>query len=582
MIADEAGAPLVVIQQDDRWWRFDELVRVVSVGRAEDVPAAVAAVERAVEGEGLFAAGYLGYEAAAAYGLASHSSEADGPPPLWFGLFRRRTEVAPPPERGDFRLGEWQPTLDFLAYAAAIDRIKAAIARGDTYQVNFTFHLSAAFDDEPRALFGALVAAQRADFCAYLDLGRFVVCSASPELFVRREGELLESRPMKGTAARGLTLAHDREQIAWLRNSEKNRAENVMIVDMIRNDFGRVARTGSVHVPELFAVERYPTLLQMTSTVRAEADVPLSDVLAAAFPCASITGAPKVRTMRLLHELERGPRGIYTGAIGVMLPGRRAQFNVAIRTAVIDRQGARVNYGVGSGVVWDSDATEEYAECLLKARVLRVAADSAPFDLLESILWTPDTGYFLRQRHLHRLAESAEYFGYHIDIDEVGRHLDALAAGLTEPSKVRLLVARTGGIRVDARPLAEGARREPVRVGLARRPVSSADVLLYHKTTRRAAYDMARAGRSDCDDVILFNERGELTESSAANLVVFQQGRAWTPPVSAGLLAGTLRAELLAAGDITERTLTAADLARAERLELINSVRGRQRAVFID
>lgn len=582
MTADEREAPLVIIQQDGRWWRYEGLERVIAAGQPNEVAAAVVEVERAVEGEGLIAAGYLAYEAAAAYGLAVHSPDAGGPPLLWFGLFRRREAVAPPSNPGSFRFGEWQPALDLAAYAAAIERIKAAIARGDTYQANLTFPLTASFDGEPQALFAALAAAQRADFCAYLNLGRFVICSASPELFFRRDGVALESRPMKGTAARGLTLAQDREQIGWLHYSEKNRAENVMIVDMIRNDFGRIARTGSVHVPTLFAVERYPTLLQMTSTVRAETDGPLSDVLAAVFPCASITGAPKVRTMQLLRELESGPRGIYTGAIGTILPGRRAQFNVAIRTTVIDRLRGAATYGVGSGVVWDSDAADEYAECLLKARVLSVAPDSAPFDLLESLLWTPDAGYFLRERHLRRLAESAEYFACPIDIKTVERQLDGLADELAEPSKVRLLVGRAGDTRVEARPLAEGAPPEPIRVGLAGQPVSSADVFLYHKTTRRAVYDTARAARPDCDDVILFNERGELTESSAANLVVFLDGRAWTPPVSAGLLAGTLRAELLATGAIAERTLTAADLARAEHIELINSVRGRRRAVLVD
>jgi para-aminobenzoate synthetase/4-amino-4-deoxychorismate lyase len=342
---------------------------------------------------------------------------------------------------------------------------------------------------------------------------------------------------------------------------------------MIRNDLGRVARVGSVAVPELFAVERYPTLLQMTSTVTALTDAPLTDVLAAAFPCASITGAPKRRTMELLRDLEIGPRGVYTGAIGVVLPGRRAQFNVAIRTAVIDRQRGTAVYHVGSGVVWDSDAAAEFDECRLKARVLS-APPMPPFQLLESLLWTPGEGYALRADHLRRLADSAEYFGYPVDRAEVERRLDALAAGLAAPSKVRLLVGPGGAIEVEARPLAEGATTEPLRLGLARGAVSSADVWLYHKTTHREAYSAARASRPDCDEVILWNERGELTEATTSNVVLEMDGGRWTPPVSAGLLAGTLRARLLAAGQIAERTLTAGDLARAERIWLINSVRG--------
>lgn len=581
MTSEERGAPVVVLQQHGRWWRYGGLERVVVARRAEEVAGAVMAVEQAVESDNLLAAGYLAYEAGAAYGLAVHAPAPEDPPLAWFGLYRRRAAVEPPAGGGGYRFGEWQPAIDFPAYAAGVAAIRAAIARGDTYQANFTFRLTAPFAGEPWDLFARLTAAQRAGFGAYIDLGRYVICSASPELFFRRDGVELESRPMKGTAARGLTLAQDRAQMAWLHQSPKNRAENVMIVDMIRNDFGRVARVGSVRVPALFAVERYPTLLQMTSTVLAESDRPLGEVLAAIFPCASITGAPKVRTMQLLRELERGPRGVYTGAIGTVLPGRRAQFNVAIRTAVIDRQRGTTAYGVGSGVVWDSDATDEYAECLLKARVLS-ADGHEPFQLLESLLWTPDDGYSLRERHVRRLAESAEYFSFRIDIIEVARRLDELAAGLKAPAKVRLLLAADGVTTVEVHSLAEGARTEPIRVGLARGPVSSADVFLYHKTTHRAAYDAARASRPDCDDVILYNERGELTESSVANLVVTLDGRAWTPPVTSGLLAGTLRAELLDSGVIAERNLTPDDLARAERIELINSVRGRQVARLIE
>jgi len=622
---DLTSTPAVVLQLDGRWQRFSEATRIIVARTAGEVVPALRAVEAAVEGEGLFAAGYLAYEAAAAFGLSVHPPAEDSPPLLWFGLFRRREEVRSPslreglgegaaedplpnplpggegvcwegtaedplpnplPEGEGVRLpahrfGPWQHPLDFPAYAAALDAIKAAIARGDTYQANYTFPLRAGFEGDPWALFAALSAAQRADFGAYLDLGRFVICSASPELFFRLDGDRILSRPMKGTAPRGLTTAADRAQIDWLRRSEKNRAENVMIVDMIRNDLGRVARVGSVAVPDLFAVERYPTLLQMTSTVTARTDAALTDILAAAFPCASITGAPKKRTMALLTALEPQSRGVYTGAIGAILPGRRAQFNVAIRTVVLDRARGAAVYGVGSGIVWDSDAAAEFEECRLKTRVLSVPP-ARPFRLLESLRWTPAEGYALREEHLRRLADSAEYFGYPLALAATAARLDALAAGLAGPAKVRLLVDAAGQIEAEARPLADGALPQPARLGLARQPVSSADVWLYHKTTRREVYEAARAGRPDCDAVALWNERGELTEATASNLVLVLDGRAWTSPVSAGLLAGTLRARLLAAGEITERTLTPGDLTRAEGIWLINSVRGWQAARFVD
>lgn len=582
MTSGEFVAPVVVLQVDGGWRRFLNPARIVVADNVADVAPALREIERAVEQEGLFAAGFLAYEAGAAFGLTTHTSELNTPPLLWFGLYRDFQPVDTPASNGEYRFGEWRPSLGFEAYETAIAHIKDAIGTGDTYQANVTFQLRADFTGDPWAMFAGMVAAQRSEYCAYLDLGRFVICSASPELFFRLEGSTLTSRPMKGTATRGLTAADDRRQMEWLRLSEKNRAENVMIVDMIRNDFGRVAHTGSVRVPSLFDIERYPTLLQMTSTVTAETDATLSDILAATFPCASITGAPKVRTMRIIHDLEREPRGVYTGAIGYIAPGRRARFNVAIRTAVIDRDLGSATYGVGSGVVWDSDAAAEYDECLLKARVLEPRPEgAADFRLLETLRWTPDEGYFLQERHLMRLRESAEYFNFVFDNGAIMNKLAGTVARLNEPARVRLLVDRRGHVAVEAYSLPPNHYSAPLRVGLARMPISSTDVWLYHKTTRREVYDAARATRPDCDDVILWNERGELTESTIANIVLEIDGRQFTPPVSAGLLAGTMRAHLLESGEIEERVLKLEDLSRAAGLWLINSVRGHLGAVVI-
>ncbi len=567
-------SPAAVVRDEGTWWRFADPVRIVSAAQPAQVAAALNAVETAVERDDLFAAGFLSYEAGAAYGLATHHPAPDAPPLIWFGLFRSREAVEAPEPADGYAFGPWQPSIDRETYLAAAGAIRAQIAAGNTYQANFTFLLRAAFSGDPWALFATLSAAQAAPYAAYIDTGRHVICSASPELFFRLDGEAIFSRPMKGTAARGLSAAEDEGQVDWLRASEKNRAENVMIVDMIRNDLGRVAQTGSVHVPELFAVERYPTVLQMTSTVAARTSAALSDILAALFPCASITGAPKVRTMRILRDLEAGPRGVYTGAAGFLAPGRRARFNVSIRTAVIDRDRRTATYGVGSGVVWDSDPAGEYDECLLKARVLAVRpAEVAHFSLLESLRWTPEDGYYLPERHVDRLAASAAYFGVACDAAAIRARLEAVAGGLTESSKVRLLLRPDGRIEVEAEPLSRGARPEPVRVGLAAGPVRSDDRFLYHKTTRRDIYEAARASRPDCDDAILWNERGELTEATASNIVLRLDGALVTPPVSSGLLPGTFREELLARGEIVERVLTGADLARAEALWLVNSVR---------
>jgi para-aminobenzoate synthetase/4-amino-4-deoxychorismate lyase len=408
-----------------------------------------------------------------------------------------------------------------------------------------------------------------------------VICSASPELFYRREGDTVTARPMKGTAARGLTTTADRAQAEWLHQSEKNRAENVMIVDMIRNDLGRVATTGSVRVPELFAIERYPTLLQMTSTVTAETGAGLAELMAAVFPCASITGAPKVWTMRLLRTLEPEPRGVYTGAIGFLCPDGRSQFNVAIRTVVLDRRTETAAYGVGSGIVWDSEPAAEYAECLLKARVLDVPAARADFSLLESLRWTPEDGYWLLDRHISRLLDSAEYFNIPADEPTIREALQAAGQNLAAPAKVRLLVGQDGRPSVETAPLSAGAGPSPLRLGVASEPVWSGDRWLYHKTTERDAYERALAGRPDCDDVVLVNERGEVTETSRANLVVELNGRRYTPPVSCGLLAGTARQKLLERGEIAARILSVDDLRQAQRVWTLNSVRGLQAAELV-
>lgn len=575
--------PVVVIQEGATYWRFHSLQEVLATSNPSAIPELLRRLERATQERGLYAAGYLSYEAGAAYDLATHERAPEAPPLAWFGLFAGREAIDLPDEPVDFRFGQWRAALSYETYADAIERIKAEIARGNTYQANFTFPLTATFDGDPWSLYTRLARSQRADYTAFIDLGRWVICSASPELFFRLDGDRITSRPMKGTASRGTTLEHDRQQRAWLRQSEKNRAENVMIVDMLRNDLGRVAAVGSVAVPDLFTVERYPSLLQMTSTVTARTEAALADICAAVFPCASITGAPKVRTMGILRDLEPRPRGIYTGAIGFVGPDRRAQFNVAIRTALIDTLAGRARYGVGSGIVWDSDAEAEYAECLLKARVLvDSAVDEPSLLLLESLRWTPGNGYYLFGRHLNRLAESAEYFGYALPAAEILIRLEALAGGLQGPSKVRLMLAADGQVTVEAEPLSAGARPRPLRVGLAAEPVSSANRFLYHKTTRRDVYEHARAGRPEYDDVILWNERGELTEATASNLLLEVDGEWRTPPVSSGLLAGTLRAHLLDAGEIVECVLTVQNLATASGIQLINSVRGRQDAVLFN
>jgi para-aminobenzoate synthetase / 4-amino-4-deoxychorismate lyase len=487
--------------------------------------------------------------------------------------------AASSPRAGRVGVGaDWRPTLTRGEYARALCAIHEAIAGGEVYQVNYTFRLRAPFSGDLLPLFWQLYERQPVPYAAYIDTGAHAIASLSPELFFALDGERIATRPMKGTAPRGLTRADDLQHAERLTRCPKNRAENLMIVDMARNDLGRIARIGSVRVPRLFEAERYATLWQMTSTVVACTDAPLPEIFRALFPAASITGAPKIRATHVIHALERAPRGVYTGAIGVVLPDRRAQFNVAIRTLHYDKVAAQLTFGVGSGIVWDSEQVAEYEECLTKAQVL--FAPRPEFELLETLLWRRGRGYFLLEAHLKRLRDSADYFGFAVDADAVRHQLLTVAERFTAPRyRVRLRVNRYGEAQVEHASLAP--ERRVWRVALAHEPVNPREVFLYHKTTHRQVYERARAARPDCDDVILWNTRGEITESTLANVVVRVDGRYYTPPVACGLLAGVYREHLLQRGLLRERVLTPDDLRRAEAVYLINSVRGRIRAEVV-
>jgi len=450
--------------------------------------------------------------------------------------------------------------------------IRNFIRDGDTYQVNFTYRLRALTGVDPWNMFVGIAGDGEAPFAAFVDTGEWAVCSASPELFLRLNGERIESRPMKGTSARGLWFEDDQALRETLRSSAKERAENVMIVDMVRNDLGRVALPNSVDVPRLFDVEKYPSVWQMTSTVRARTREPLARILAATFPPASITGAPKRRTMEIIAQLESSPRRIYTGTIGFVAPNRRAQFTVAIRTVLIHKASGRAEYGVGGGIVWDSKPAAEHAECRTKTKVLHPAARD--FDLLETLLWTAGDGYALLEYHIRRLTQSADYFGFQVDLRAVRDKLANLADSLSPvPHRVRLLVSRQGGIRGEATPM-DVALMSFDDLTSAKLPIDPGNVFLYHKTTRRSVYEDAVRSRPGYNDVLLFNDAGEITESTVANVAVEIDGVLWTPPVSCGLLPGTQRAWMLDQGRMRERIISIREALESPNIYLMNSVRG--------
>ena len=551
---------------------FTDPTRIVAAYALDEVQPALRAVYQAARA-GSYAAGFVVYEAAPACDPALRVRPPVGALPLlWFGIFDAPT-AAPESAPGTFTLSEWQPTVARPDYATAIDAVRAAIARGDTYQANYTMRLRAQFSGDDLAFYEQLRAAQAASYCAYLNLGRYRILSASPELFFRWDGAQIVTRPMKGTAPRGRWPAEDDAQAAWLAASEKNRAENLMIVDLLRNDLGRIAQIGSVRVPALFTVERYRTVHQLTSTVHARTrpGTQLADIFTALFPCGSITGAPKIETMKLLTKLEDTPRGVYCGAIGIVAPGGAATFNVAIRTVALDTATGTAEYGVGGGITWDSNAADEYAEALLKAALLRERWPS--FELLETMRLEQGE-YTLRARHLARLAASARYFGIPLHPPTAAAALDT-AAQQAGPGhwRVRLLVRQDGQARTEYQPLGP-APTAPCEVAWARTPVAANDRFLFHKTTHRAIYAARRAEAPDAFDVLLWNQDEQVTEFTIGNLVAEIAGQLFTPPLDCGLLPGTLRAELLAQGTIHERIITRAELASATRLWLINSVRG--------
>jgi len=562
---DGTAQPLVFIQP----------VEVVVAHSVEQVRPALRRVEAATA-RGLWAAGYVGYEAAPAWEAAmpAHASPA---PLLWFGIFERAlrldTSELEALRGARFEIGSWVPSVEHHAYAAAIAAIRDAIARGDTYQANYTLRLRAPFGGDSFAYFLRLRAGQHGGYAAYLDTGRLAVLSASPELFFRRDGDTVTARPMKGTARRGRWLEEDRAAAAALAESTKNRAENLMILDLLRNDLGRVAEIGSVRVPRLFSIERYPTVWQMTSTVEAtlRRGTTLDDIFAALFPCGSVTGAPKISTMQLLARLESAPRGIYCGALGYISPGGDCVFNVPIRTVLVDQHSGVAEYGVGGGITWDSTAVDEYDETVAKAALLQL--DRPRFELLETMLL--DEGRFaLLERHLERLEASARFWSFAFDSAQIRTSLEQIARSFPHGrQRVRLLLAFDGAVRIEQHALDE-ATAQPLPVALAAAPIDSNDPFLSNKTTNRAVYISRKAEHPAAYDVLLSNQQGELTEFTTGNLVLLLDGRCWTPPRTSGLLAGTLRAELLERGEIAERVLSVGDLARAEAMWLINSVRG--------
>jgi para-aminobenzoate synthetase / 4-amino-4-deoxychorismate lyase len=561
-----------VALEGSRWkigpMSFSEPARILIALDVADVEGCLRSASAAAE-SGSWVVGFISYEASSGFDPRMATPRRSDLPLAWFGIYespgQRETRYQ------TCEVGPWEPTMSAADHAAAVSAIRERIERGDTYQANLTFAMDADLVGRPVDLFRRMVRSQRDSYSTFVDLGTRQVLSISPELFLGGSGRRVTTRPMKGTAPRGRSAREDSDRMQELMASEKERAGNVMIVDLLRNDLGRVSEPGSVSVDHLFSAERHPTVWQLTSTVEATLrdDVDLFELLSATFPSGSVTGAPKLSTMAIIAQLETVPRGVYTGAIGYIAPGGNDfEFSVAIRTGVVED--GRIRYHVGGGITYDSMAGAEYEECLWKA--LAVTGESAVPALLETMLYTPGQGIDLLQGHLERLASSAAYWGIPLDLSSVGEALSAV--GGHQEQRVRLILMPGGEIEVELHE--PDATSEPVELRVAPHRIDPSDPLWFHKTLDRARYP-----EPDGDhEVVLVNLDGEVTETNISNLMA-RFGDIWvTPPVDSGCLSGVYRQKMIDAGDVTERILTFDDLKAADEIAVTNAVRGWRKAVL--
>jgi para-aminobenzoate synthetase/4-amino-4-deoxychorismate lyase len=595
LIEHQAEAILLETSRFDkrnyRSYLFLNPVAIVEAYTLEDVRKLIDAVERHSMAGG-YAAGYLGYESGYAFETIA-PLRTSGLSLARFGLYDRsfiydhhlgRFVTQTPEDAGynfstipvsvEHQLSNVQLAIDPTEYERAIRQIKSHIRQGDTYQINFTTKYHFTFGGSPLSLYRELKRKQHVAYGAYMQCGSESIISLSPEMFFRHEHGMITTKPMKGTVRRGCTSEEDHILSDWLHSDPKNRSENVMIVDLLRNDIGRIAEPGTVDVSNLCAIERFETLFQMTSTIEAKTrpGISLLELLRSMFPSGSVTGAPKIRSMQIIHGLETEARGIYTGAIGFVGPQREAVFNVAIRTVTLKDGSGEM--GVGSGIVYDSVAQDEFAECVLKGKFLTDPFEE--FALIETLLW--DDGYPFIERHLQRLKSSAEYFDFVFDLDRIRLELNSAKLSKETKSKVRLLLRRDGNVDIASTPInsISTSHRLPV-VTISDVRTDSGDKFNYHKTTHRALYDRKyqEAQVRGYSDAIFLNERGEVTEGAISNILIRRGNELLTPAVICGLLDGVYRRHLLETQrGIREAILYRDDLHNADTLYLCNAVRG--------
>jgi para-aminobenzoate synthetase / 4-amino-4-deoxychorismate lyase len=595
---NRAGSVLLQTSRFDkdnqRSYLFVDPAEILCARRPDEIADVFGRLEDALR-RGRYVAGYASYDCGALAEIGTADERATGPL-LWFGVYERvfvfdhrrgqfegeAPSLGEAEARAEEARDEIRPigvAMSASEHASRVAAIHDYIRAGDTYQVNLTTNVELEYSGSPVGLFSGLGRQQRVAYSAFINDGVRSILSFSPELFYRAEAGRITTRPMKGTAARGRNLEEDERISDWLATDAKNRSENVMIVDLLRNDLGRVCEFGTVSVDELFATEKYETVWQMTSTVRGKlrADLSQVEVFKHLFPCGSVTGAPKLRTMEIIRELEQGPRDVYTGAIGYFAPNGNATFNVAIRTLVLES--GRGKMGIGSGIVIDSIAEREYDECKLKANFL--TEKSPEFELIEALLW--DGKYRLLSMHMDRLESSARYFDFVFDRELIIGRLDEYESALRAGTKykVRLLLNRTGSVVIGGASIQSSASTG--KVVLASERTSSTDRFLFHKTTNREKYDRLQreVARLGYDDVLFMNERDEITEGAISNVFIVVGDRWYTPPLDCGVLPGIFRQHILETNDAaSEKVFRLEDLKEADAIYICNAVRGLREVVL--
>jgi para-aminobenzoate synthetase/4-amino-4-deoxychorismate lyase len=568
-----------------KWGLFQDPVETVSVSKTDGIIPALKWAESSLK-NGLHIAGFISYEASRAFDPANGTLKINGRfPLLWLSAYRDVSAFKVP---SDFKIRhqtvKLSPETEQSKYLSDVKKIKKYIYDGETYQVNYTFRVSGKQLDNPEQFFMNLCVSHPVPYSAFINAGKFKIISNSPELFLESRSGKIRSFPMKGTAGRALTFEEDEMTAKQLAEDPKNRAENIMIVDMVRNDFGRICKPGSISVEPLFRVDTYPTVHQMVSGVNGElkSGTGLVEIFRATFPPASITGAPKIRAMEIISELESSPRKIYTGALGCFNPDGALCLNVAIRTFLCTR--GETELGIGSGIVADSEPRKEWLECLMKSGFANF--NPPDFDILETILWAKGSGFAYLNEHLERARNSQIYFGRKWDERGANKALRRVKSLLSKIkyARIRFIVSKTGRAKTEYSVLEKsGWDKQELKLKVSENPVNSKDVFLYHKTTSRRFYDseFKKARSEGFDEVIFLNEQGEVTEGAITNIFILGENGWSTPSLKCGLLPGIWRNKTICELPAVEKRITIKDLKSAEKIIVGNSVRGSQRAQLI-